>query len=95
MIHYDFTGGGQFVGLEPKLRLPDARGYTFTFDVFQETEIYGQVLEVSGGPLCTPSKRYEAGKNQTLVIRSNGPFVPDKGRETTGFAEKIFLGIPA
>ena len=39
MIHYDFTGGGRFVGLEPKLKLPDARGYTFTFDVFQETEI--------------------------------------------------------
>ena len=93
MIHYDFTGGGKFVGLEPRLRLPDARGYTFTFDVFQETEIYGQVLEVSGGSLYTPSKKYKPGKNQKLVIHSNGPFVPDIGRETTGFAEKIFLGI--
>lgn len=93
MIHYDFTGGGRFVGLEPRLKLPDARGYTFTFDVFQETEIYGQVSEAAGGPLVTPSKRYKAGKNQTLVIHSNGPFVPDRGRETTGFAEKIFLGI--
>ena len=93
MIHYDFTGGGRFVGLEPKLKLPDARGYTFTFDVFQETEIYGSVLEPSGGTLTTPSKRYKAGRNQTLVIHSNGPFVPDKGRETTGSAEKLFLGI--
>ena len=93
MIHYDFTGGGRFVGLEPVLKLPDARGYTFTFDVFQETEIYGQVLEISGGSLVTPAKRYKAGKKQTPVIHSNGPFVPDKGRETSGFAEKIFLGI--
>ena len=93
MIYYDFTGGGRFVGLEPRLKLPYARGYTFTFDVFQKTEIYGSVLEGSGGSLHTPSKIYEPGKNQTLIIRSNGPFVPDKGRETTGLAEKIFFGI--
>ena len=67
MIYYDFTGGGRFVGLEPRLKLPYARGYTFTFDVFQKTEIYGSVLEGSGGSLHTPSKIYEPGKNQTLI----------------------------